>query len=382
MVDSLRAKGAPLLQLEVGDFMETDSWKGPIINSYVLERMEAEGPAAITPGPLELSHWSAIDELLAGRSLHLVSSNVTLRRTDGYAPIAPRSLVVTVGGVRLGLLGVIGTEEFAQVQAPEGMDFALQDPREAIEELVGDLREKAEIIVVMACVNGKDAAVLAKQVRDVDVFVCGYEAIACKQPFPIGEVIFNRTGVRGQHFSTVRLIISPEGEIVEWGGTNLKLGTKVPANPQVEVAVKRVAGEASRARKMGAQAAAVRKQKDTTERYLGVETCRRCHGTQYAQWLGTPHAGAFAVLEREGKGEGAACIRCHVTGFGKASGFRSVDRDPDLRNVQCESCHGIGTAHARGSATKPITEATCLGCHTREWSPDWRYAEFLPRVEH
>ncbi|MBD3237740.1 MAG: hypothetical protein GF330_13635 [Candidatus Eisenbacteria bacterium] len=381
MIDSMRAGGAGLLQLEIGNFIETDPLKGSFVNPFILDQLEAHGPAAIVPGPRELQQWAETRQLLAGRDLHLVLSNLD-------PPVAleglwnlPRRQIVTVAGVRVGLLGVVGREPFAEIAGPPELRPVFRDPAAALGELIPPLRREAELVVVMACMGDREAEALAERLSGVDLLFAGYETIACREAYRAGETVFTRTGLRGQYFSYVRTIVSPDGELVEWWGRNLRLDRKVPADPAIERAVAELEAAEARARTLGREADARRRGRPG-ERYLGVKRCRACHPGPYAQWLDTRHARASATLQREGHARDPECLRCHTTGYEHITGFHPASAEPDLRNVQCESCHGIGTEHRRGAATPPVAEATCRRCHTPEWSPDWAFAAYRARITH
>jgi nitrate/TMAO reductase-like tetraheme cytochrome c subunit len=120
------------------------------------------------------------------------------------------------------------------------------------------------------------------------------------------------------------------------------------------------------------------------DRYLGEATCARCHTTEAQELVDDPHAHAFATLEKMGKAEDQACLPCHVTGFGAPGGFAGLGGTPEMKNVQCESCHGMGTHHDwTGTVAKTAAaEATCLQCHVAEWSPRWDYTAYLKRLAH
>lgn len=110
--------------------------------------------------------------------------------------------------------------------------------------------------------------------------------------------------------------------------------------------------------------------------YVGSSACRACHPAEYALWEATPHATAFRTLEEKRRSKSAACVRCHVVGFGLAGGFEQ-DAAPlsrDLRGVGCEVCHGPGRAHAIDHPGDPtrirhgLDRAGCEACHDADHS--------------
>jgi len=94
--------------------------------------------------------------------------------------------------------------------------------------------------------------------------------------------------------------------------------------------------------------------------YVGAKRCRPCHLKQYTTWEKTRMAQSFDLLKpgvktAEKKAAGldpsadyttdATCLACHTTGYQKPGGFKSLAETPDLVGVQCESCHGPGSAY-------------------------------------
>jgi hypothetical protein len=78
----------------------------------------------------------------------------------------------------------------------------------------------------------------------------------------------------------------------------------------------------------------------------------------------------------------AECVSCHVTGFGQANGYVTGSTRPDLRNVQCEACHGPGTDHVRTNGAVRLTEAACTGCHSGDFAKDFDFGTFYELVKH
>ncbi|MFZ5813344.1 MAG: multiheme c-type cytochrome [Thermodesulfobacteriota bacterium] len=105
--------------------------------------------------------------------------------------------------------------------------------------------------------------------------------------------------------------------------------------------------------------------------YLGYTACRPCHEKQVAGWKTTRHANAFENLRTQGaeKQTIPGCFGCHVVGFERDGGYIDMELTPELKDVQCEACHGPGRAHVEGGGdTARIIarpdEKSCRVCHT------------------
>ena len=100
--------------------------------------------------------------------------------------------------------------------------------------------------------------------------------------------------------------------------------------------------------------------------YVGGEACATCHSEARGVWARTAHASAYATLEKGFKEFNLECVGCHVTGYGKPGGS-TVTHVDNLRNVQCESCHGPGSKHVLAPQASNIVAspapATCIDCH-------------------
>jgi hypothetical protein len=88
--------------------------------------------------------------------------------------------------------------------------------------------------------------------------------------------------------------------------------------------------------------------------YIGARACKLCHKPAYKSWLRNhqKHAKAFKNLPAEYRADGR-CLNCHTTGYGKPGGFVSLAETPGLIAVQCEACHGPGSAHKKAAMDDP-----------------------------
>lgn len=132
--------------------------------------------------------------------------------------------------------------------------------------------------------------------------------------------------------------------------------------------------------------------------YVGTAGCQgSCHFHDEAVefWNKTHHAQAFATLQRVGKELSYDCVSCHAVGFDEPGGsnlwtlfaWQRAEGTPrpkvtDLRNVQCEVCHGPGSLHIRAPSKNPIpiakpSQERCLTCHTKDHSDTFDFVPYL-----
>lgn len=155
------------------------------------------------------------------------------------------------------------------------------------------------------------------------------------------------------------------------------------ANPKVQGELKAYDQWVAQSNKQRFRGVFAPKAKEGQASYVGDKTCRGCHAQAFEFWKKTHHAGAWATLERANKIYDLNCVSCHVTGYRQPGGSHLVE-NKDLRNVQCEQCHGPGSIHAKTANKSAISrqapEALCKGCHTPEHSDTFQYTAYLRDV--
>ncbi len=163
-------------------------------------------------------------------------------------------------------------------------------------------------------------------------------------------------------------------------------------------------------------------------KYVGVRTCARCHntpekGNAFHLWQTSKHAGATRDLQTHseseprkcqdlelwiveiGRGvkyglprpavESKECLPCHTTAFGADAQLIAPSFDPK-DGVQCESCHGPGSAHVEAQSQKESGKASagfkhfederaiqtqCGTCHEGTCG-DFDFAKMWPTIKH
>jgi len=116
--------------------------------------------------------------------------------------------------------------------------------------------------------------------------------------------------------------------------------------------------------------------------FIGAISCKRCHETNYRNWLKTKHAKASQTITASPKYAQEECLICHSTGYGKIGEYATVEEIPFyLRGVQCEACHGEGKGHpGKGGIERKVTLGICRNCHTKDQSPVFNYVAYLEKI--
>jgi Cytochrome c554 and c-prime len=150
-------------------------------------------------------------------------------------------------------------------------------------------------------------------------------------------------------------------------------------------------------------------QEKVTNKYVGVKVCAPCHrsekaGDQFGIWQKSKHASAYKTLTTakadeiaKGKGlkksaaESPECLGCHTV----TADAKLMDKTFDVKDgIQCEVCHGPGSAYKSMSIMKDHVKALdagliaykddaaiekwCKTCHNPK-SPSYKEFKFSER---
>ena len=386
MIDSLRARNKSFAVVDLGDFTNNEPTVGDFKTRFLWKHMEQMGYVASTPGVRELTAWNLYRELVSSSTaIHGVASNLNFVENGKTEPAGLQDYVTVIGGVRIGFFSLIGGNEVSTVKPPEGIEFRPEDPVAAAKRIVPELRKRADLVVLMSEMSPEETDDVLKGVQGIDVALYGRNPMWQDRAQKIGNTISQQTGIRGQYVGDLVLVVDPDGRITEFGSRNVPLDTAFPEKAEVVAQVKQVDDQTKEMLKADqSKKSSELENKISSEKYLGADKCRRCHEAQYTQWLTTPHAKAQMTLASHSDPADPKCVGCHVTGWQKPGGYNAGSKDPDLGNVQCESCHDVGTEHARGEKAAKVTEATCTACHTGEWgkTKGFDFAAYMKKVTH
>jgi 2',3'-cyclic-nucleotide 2'-phosphodiesterase (5'-nucleotidase family) len=320
----------------------------------------------------------------------LISANI--KPVDGTR-IAPKPYIIKlVTGARLPKsvrIAFIGLSDYVPDNLKDAVarsGFVIEDPLAAAKAALAEVRDKADVTVVVGFLSMPMVNKLARQNDDLDLIIATDERGLVLDPKQVNNALIVYAAKETKHLAELRFYTDAEGLIDRFTSRYIELDEIIPDDPQMAAITKEARKEIDAAqRRVAEEEAKAILAKDPASPYALSETCGKCHIAEYDVWQKTLHSHAFAALETKNRTFDTACVGCHSLGFQK-DGFVNIKATPQFANVHCESCHGPGLQHAAeptaGNYKTPPKNESCLVCHDRENSPDFDFKKYWPVIAH
>jgi len=357
--------------VDAGDYFGVGGEQDSLKSAYMVHAMDVLGYDVVTLGEREFNFGQAfLLDCFKKTKMDVVSANIVY--ADTKKPFVKPYVIRKVCSARVAFTGLIGKEMRIR-QLPSERGIEILDPFET-----------ADVVVVLSHLGLTDAQKLALEVPGIDVMVFGHQAGLFRTIVKTQEVVTLRGGERGQYVPTLHMVVQ-DGKISSFDGDVVVLDDKVPADDAMNHAVDEFSDKLNQRFNEANKTTAEEAQKRTLaqvsgDRYLGEATCRRCHEMEYQMYTSQKHAHAFQTLIDNQRDSTPECLPCHVVGMGQLGGFVSRQGTPELVNVQCENCHGVGTRHPEHGAI--VGPDVCITCHTASQSPNFQYDEMVAKIVH
>ena len=361
----------------VDDLHEDVAW-------FMMDAMKMLGTDAVGVGDRDLRFgYARLRERADRDKLPLVAANLTLKSTR--LPAFEPYVIKKVGTVTVGVFGLISDKADL---GPARDTLVALDPTVTAKRVIGEMQKKGATVIVMLSQLGKvESEDLISAVDGVDVAVLGRSVPLVQKGRLIKSTVLVYGGEQGQYLGRSMLTLNSSRHATVADNEMFILGPEVGEKKEVAAVVQGFEDKFNeKLRKAEKEQAAARGAQPATsdpDHFVGSEVCARCHQAEADQWKTTAHARAWQTLVDRKKDAMPDCVPCHVLGYQKPGGYASSEATPKLVNVQCESCHGMGTNHD-AFATKPahITEQVCITCHTASNSPTFNFANYEPHILH
>ena len=364
------------LLVDLGDNFKGSTRQGKLKAHTMMQALARMNYDAITLGDKDLLYGNGF--LNGIQNIPWVAANLQL---EGLT-LPPSRTKVLANGLKVFVTAVADPDLF---YASSDSNTKLSDPLVALQHELDAARksESLDLIVVLTHMP-REKGISFLDLPGVDVVINGHiekdTDIIDMTPVEKAGKIFVQPGPLGQKMGELRVRINPDGEKT-FQQKMVRLGSKAPMDPEMTQLYDTYNTEVEEL--FMATLAAKRKQKQNRV-YAKDQTCLTCHSKEHAIWSKTGHSRAYAALHEVNKSFDPECLVCHTTGFGKPGGFISEIDTPELKNVQCEMCHGARLEHTQnpqGGFAKEAN-AACGKCHVKKHSPKFNFSRYWPRIRH
>ncbi|MFN0108674.1 MAG: multiheme c-type cytochrome [Blastocatellia bacterium] len=327
----------------------------------------------------------------------LISSNIKPAVGSGDASrVSPAPYIIKIvtgkrlpNPVRIAFIGVSDTASEEQAAAVKSSGLVINDPFESVKAALAEVRDKADVTVVVGFMSFPSVNKLARQNDDLDIIINTDERGLVPDPRQINNALVVYAAKETKHLGELRFYVDKEGQVDRFTARYVELDEIIPDDPQLLAITKQARQEIDVVQNRLAEEEAkafIAANANQPSPYVTSVACAKCHQPEYDVWQKSRHARAFAALETKQRLYDAACIGCHSLGFQKPGGFVNIKATQHLANIQCESCHGPGAEHVAQPTVAiyktPAKNQSCLICHDRENSPDFDFAKYWPVVAH
>jgi hypothetical protein len=380
-IDSLRAECEHLLLVDAGNFSDNTLTIGLAKSQFVFRMLDRLGYDAIGLGEQDLRHGPDAFAIGEGFEASVLTSNLVRAGTSFRRAYD----ISEVGPFRVGVFSLV-SRSLPRYILDEYPGYRVADPESTAAVTLDAMRaDGVDVVILLSQLPHAEAESLLVRFDEIDVAVMGHvESGAYRRgAHPFAAVpIYPRA--RGQGMARLDCVVDPEGRISDYLSRHDEIHVAVsprrdivPLVSALDQTVARLQADARLARTVELE------NRRHADRFLGEETCARCHQEEARAWATTAHAHALTTLEELGMDREAECLQCHTVGHGAVTGFASPAVEPDLSDVQCESCHGRGSDHhARDLSDPEVVRATCVECHDAANSPDFDLASYLEKIRH
>jgi 2',3'-cyclic-nucleotide 2'-phosphodiesterase (5'-nucleotidase family) len=172
-IDALRTPDSILV--DAGDAIKAGNVGVSPFGEPILARMSRHGWAAMALGNREF-HISdlALRHKISMAGFPILCANI--RRKDGHNENLPvrKSVVVSVGGLKIGLIGVTVPMVTDRMSAKAISDFVFDDPLDAAADAANTLRPQADLLILLSHAGFKTDQKIAASGAPLDLIVGGH----------------------------------------------------------------------------------------------------------------------------------------------------------------------------------------------------------------
>jgi len=209
--NELRKEKSSLL-LSAGDMIQGNNWANLFQGESVMEWMNEMRFDAMVLGNHEFDFGQkTLKERISGARFPILGANV-----EGFGYLKPY-IIKEVKGVKLALIGVVTEDVPASTHPRNVTGLKFVSPIETVGNYMKELKNKADIIIVLSHIGFPADRILAEKVKGVDVIVGGHSHTKLTKPANVGSTIIIQAWEHGKALGILDLTIK-DGKVIGFEG--------------------------------------------------------------------------------------------------------------------------------------------------------------------
>jgi hypothetical protein len=379
-IDSFRKQANAVFPVSLGDLPKSCGSQEEIKLEILCRAMDEMGYILHNLGEKDIEINPQILSFLSQTSkVNFLSSNVKV-----VAPfpikIAPYIIKECFGAehpFKVAFLGILSKS----ISNTNMLDYvSISEPVEALKPLVKQLRDKVNLIVLLSHASLEESIKIAKLFPEIGLIITGHNIEDPRGAIYVNNAAVVSSGIGGKYMGVAKYSIS--NKVVKRKSVEvIPLDNRYKDSEEMILLLKEYQQIL-----LDVDLLSKTPQAPLPDglSYAGSFACGICHRIVYEHWCKTTHGTSYNTLVNVGHQYDPECIKCHTTGYGYISGFLNFEKDENLINVGCESCHGAGSSHIRNvENTYGFTgEDNCKTCHDSEHSPKFQFKEYWEKIKH
>jgi 2',3'-cyclic-nucleotide 2'-phosphodiesterase (5'-nucleotidase family) len=379
-VSGLRAAGETVLLVELGDAISGSDRISEIKAATYDEAFRLLKYDAMGFGDAEVRFLGEHKRLPYGPA---ICANVVDASTGRLIAPAPYVIKTLPTGIRVGIIAVLG-DRIIDGTAQTRLGIRILPPAEAVRQYVEKVRASADLVVLLSHTGCQVAEDLAAKVPGIDVILIAHTPVESREMVVhAGGAVLMQVLPGGKQVGKLVLNIGPDRHITASTGEQAPMSPDIPDDRDAAALIAKHDKQVQDYY-LGPSGGSSSTPTGEPHVFVSASGCEGCHPAEYAHWMGTDHAKAFDNIKKLNHSSDVECEICHTTGFRSKGGFRSEAATPDLKAVQCESCHGPAVRHVLnpGKEYGTVIQSRCTECHDRAHCPKFDYRDYRNKIAH
>ena len=198
-----------MVLLDIGDHADrfhpiTEATKGKA-NVTLMNKLQYDAVTIGNNEGITFSHED-LNTLYEDATFPVVLSNLYTELGERPPWVSPFQILTLHNGMKLAILGVtVFYEKFYEL-----LGWKIKDPFQSLLETVNQVKEKADIIVLLSHLGISDDEIIAREFPDIDIIIGGHTHHVLQNGTKINETLVAGAGKYGQYVGHISLTIDSE----------------------------------------------------------------------------------------------------------------------------------------------------------------------------